>query len=206
MLLKGSFLQLLKALGGGEITLDWATLDPILALQAVAAESDPLPIELAFEGQKRWLEYDGSPELSDQAIDKSLKLNPGDQFRLIVDGESSPAQPIVIGYRFAPETQTKDGQAIRAQLLPKAKRMDFGEGPWRVSDRLNTPLKVSAHLGRYGLCAISGAGCSEEFLFGETLTNGRLDNAHLQHLVKRLLEAYGTDATLKVALLSYEVV
>ena len=207
MLRTGTLLQILKCLSGGEIKMDWAHLDPLLALEVLTTDLSPLNIELVFADQKRWIDHDEAPELgeNEQPEQNFIQLTPKGKFRLHIERDQAPSAPFLFEVMHRHETFTVQGQPIRAQRLPEAKRMDEGHGPWRISDRLNKPFTATSKPGRFTVFALLGMGTSTEFLFGEYLKDAALNNAHLCHLVNRLIEAKETNVSLSMGTLTYEV-
>ncbi len=158
LLLQGTMLQLLKLLSGSTTSVDWTGVDPILALEAIAASSqDSLSIEIARRDGTRWTKQAEGVEPIQP--DAQVDIFPtGAGYKLFINAQNSAERPLVFEFLDSGEAKTDDGHPVRAQLLPLPIREDDGEGPWRVSHRLNRPLTMGKKEGRFGFFAISGLG------------------------------------------------
>ena len=200
VLLFGSAGQLLRSLMHSTTSIEWHGLDPILALETLAVETEK-PIRLVLDGAKRWTALPDSKELVGKP-EPRLILPPFTGYRLLIDADWSRERPLVFEYTQLGEHLDTEKQPIRAQILPKARRVDDGEGDWRVSGRLNSPLQVSDVAGDFGICVVTGLGLSLETIFGDDFDAHCLNDQHIQSLVQHLLEA---QQGVKVALLHYSV-
>jgi hypothetical protein len=194
MMLKGSMLQLLKSLTGTETSVDWTGIDPILALNAIAAASDPdLNIEIMRSEGTRWTAQKGG--VQPVAVQDSVEMLPtGAGYKLIIDATRVSERPFVFEFLDSSESRTADDRPVRAQLLPLPIREHDGEGPWRVSARLNRPLVLGNSEGRFGFCAVSGLGLSLDDLFPSGYDPKCLSDEDLQFLIGEML-SHATSAT-----------
>ncbi len=187
-LLDGTMFQLLKSLNGSPLDLEWANIDPILALEALLYWSDPaLNIEIESSTGTRWTKQKGGiiPILPEEKID-TFPTNSA--YKLFIDADIVRERPIVFEFLDAGEGHSEDGRPARAQIMHHVVRSEDGEGPWRVSEKNNQPLEMGDKSGRFGFCVIAGVGRALDELFPSGFDPYCLSNEDLRNFTQHVLE------------------
>lgn len=187
-LLNGTLFQILKSLNGSSLELDWANIDPVVALEALSYWSSPvLEIEIESSTGTRWTKQKGgiTPALPEERID-TFPTNSA--YKLFIDADIVREKPIVFEFLDAGEGRSEDGRPARAQIMHHVVRSEEGEGPWRVSEEYNQPLEMGDKPGRFGFCVVAGIGRALSEIFPSGFDPYCLSNDDLRDFARHVLE------------------
>lgn len=160
---------LIRRLLGEAPSLQWADIDPVLALQAMAMASDPgLDVTLHnYSGDFRNVLSDTYEVEFPEA--KTMSLAPGTEFKLTIPKSQSQTKPLVIIFSMLAGKAGPEGHKktidYRGRIMPHVVHSEDKEGPWRVSMDKNKPLVIGSQSGQFGFLVIADTGRSVEQLF-----------------------------------------
>jgi len=204
LLRAGTLEQVLRQLSGVQIRIDWSGADPIMVLKSLAASS-PIGIEPQIVSGKglRWMDLEDGCQPVSVASETILPVK--SEFVLEIDAEVAKDRPLVINFIEDREETTADGRPVRAQILPLPIRKEDGYGNWRISKR-GRPFMMGNTPGRYGFCAISGAGLALHNAHGSGNLRKPLTNSELQNIAAELLAQAATSTPALVGVSTYRLV
>jgi len=200
----GTLDQVLRQLSGVKIKVNWSGADPIMVLKSLAASS-PVGFEPQIVATKnlRWMDLEDGNE-PDRITSETI-LPVKTEFVLEIDAGVAKDRPLVLNFIEDREETTADGRPVRAQLLPLPIRKEDGYGNWRISKR-GRPFKMGSTPGRYGFCAISGAGLALHNIHGSENVRKPLTNTELQTIAAELLAQAATSTPALVGVSTYRLV